>query len=47
MARLVEGRRRDEWHDKKSAGGRFLRKESAFRQWARADGSTPFAPACR
>jgi putative glutathione S-transferase len=42
---LVEGRWQDEWYDTKSTGGRFVRKESAFRDWVRADGSTAFAPA--
>jgi putative glutathione S-transferase len=41
---LVEGRWQDEWYDTKSTGGRFVRKESAFRDWVRADGSTAFAP---
>jgi len=45
MGRLVDGVWRDEWYDTKSTGGRFVRKESAFRDQVRADGSTPFAPA--
>ena len=44
MGRLVGGEWRDEWYDTKSSGGRFVRKESAFRDWVRADGSTRFAP---
>ena len=44
MGRLVDGVWRDEWYDTKSTGGRFVRKESAFRDWIRADGSTRFAP---
>jgi putative glutathione S-transferase len=44
MGRLIEGRWSDEWYDTKSTGGRFERKESAFRDAVRADGSTPFAP---
>ncbi len=44
MGRLVDGEWRDEWYDTKSSGGRFVRKDSAFREWVRADGSTPFAP---
>lgn len=28
-----------------SRGGEFVRKPSAFREWVRADGSTPFVPA--
>ena len=45
MGRLVDGVWSDEWYDTKSSGGRFVRKESAFRDWVRADGSTRFAPA--
>jgi len=44
MGRLIEGRWSDEWYDTKSSGGRFVRQDSAFREWVRADGSTPFAP---
>ena len=44
MGRLVEGRWSDEWYDTKSSGGRFVRKQSSFRSWVRADGSTEFAP---
>jgi putative glutathione S-transferase len=41
---LVEGRWQDDWYDTESTGGRFVRQQSAFRDWVRADGSTPFAP---
>jgi len=44
MGLLVEGRWQDEWYDTKSSGGRFVRKESSFRDQVRADGSTRFAP---
>ena len=44
MGLLVEGAWTDRWYDTESSGGRFVRKESAFRSWIRADGSTPFAP---
>ncbi len=44
MGRLVDGVWSDEWYDTKSTGGRFVRKESAFRDPVRADGSTRFAP---
>lgn len=44
MGRLIEGRWSDEWYDTKATGGRFVRKESAFRDHVRADGSTGFAP---
>ncbi len=45
MGRLIEGRWSDEWYDTKSTGGRFVRQDSSFRSWIRADGSTDFAPA--
>jgi putative glutathione S-transferase len=44
MGRLIDGVWSDEWYDTKSSGGRFVRKDSAFRDWVRADGSTRFAP---
>jgi len=44
MGLLVDGVWQDEWYDTKSTGGRFVRKDSSFRSWIRADGSTPFAP---
>jgi len=44
MGLLIEGEWRDQWYDTKSSGGRFVRKESSFRDWVRADGSTRFAP---
>jgi putative glutathione S-transferase len=44
MGRLIDGQWRDEWYDTESTGGRFVRKESAFREWVRADGTTRFAP---
>jgi len=44
MGLLIEGRWSDDGYDTKSTGGRFERKESSFRQWVRADGSTEFAP---
>lgn len=39
MGLLVEGKWVDKWYDTKSTGGRFVRKESAFRNWVTADGS--------
>ena len=44
MGMLVEGKWIDKWYDTKSTGGRFKRKESTFRNWIRADGSTDFEP---
>jgi len=44
MGRLVDGIWRDEWYDTASTGGRFQREDAGFRDWVRADGSTPFAP---
>ena len=44
MGMLVEGKWTDKWYDTKSTGGRFKRKESSFRNWIRADGSTDFEP---
>ena len=33
MGQLIDGVWSDEWYDTKSSGGRFVRKESAFRDW--------------
>ncbi|MFT5359008.1 MAG: putative glutathione S-transferase [Polyangiales bacterium] len=44
MGKLIDGVWSDEWYDTKSSGGRYQRKDSAFRDWVRADGSTAFAP---
>ena len=38
MGLLVEGRWRDQWYDTAKSGGRFERKESAFRQLGHAGG---------
>jgi putative glutathione S-transferase len=43
MGLLVDGQWQDAWYDTKQSGGRFVRKDSAFRSWVRADGSTDFA----
>lgn len=45
MGLLIDGEWHDDWYDTKSTGGRFVRKDSAFRDWVRADGSSPHAPA--
>ena len=42
MGLLVEGKWQDKWYDTKSTGGRFVRKESQFRDWVTADGSSGF-----
>ncbi len=39
MGLLVEGRWRDQCYDTKSTGGRFVRKESQFRNWITPDGA--------
>ena len=44
MGKLVEGIWKDVWYDTKAHGGRFVRADSAFRDWIRADGSTRYAP---
>lgn len=39
MGLLVDGVWHDEWYDTKSTGGRFVRKDSQFRNWVTTDGS--------
>ncbi len=39
MGLLIDGKWEDQWYDTKSSGGRFVRKDSAFRNWITADGS--------
>jgi len=39
MGLLVDGVWRNEWYDTTSTGGRFIRKDSAFRNWVTPDGS--------
>lgn len=39
MGLLVEGVWRDQWYDTAASGGRFVRKESAFRNWVTPDGA--------
>jgi putative glutathione S-transferase len=38
MGMLVDGKWQDVWYDTSSTGGRFLRKDSQFRNWVTADG---------
>ena len=42
MGLLIDGVWHDRWYDTKSTGGRFVRKESQFRNWLSADGSSGF-----
>ncbi|MGH7966073.1 MAG: glutathione S-transferase family protein [Candidatus Binatia bacterium] len=42
MGQIIAGKWRDEEHDTKAADGRFVRKESAFRNRVTADGSSGF-----
>jgi len=44
MGLLVDGKWVDQWYDTRSSGGRFVRQDSAFRSWVRADGSTHHRP---
>ena len=39
MGLLIDGTWHDQWYDTESSGGRFVRKESQFRNWVTADGS--------
>ncbi|MDU0340695.1 glutathione S-transferase family protein [Bosea rubneri] len=39
MGLLIDGRWHDRWYETKESGGRFIRQESAFRNWVTADGS--------
>jgi putative glutathione S-transferase len=39
MGLLIDGVWHDQWYDTKSTGGRFVRKDSAFRNWITPDGS--------
>jgi len=44
MGLLIDGVWHDKWYDTKSSNGKFERQESSFRNWVKADGSTPFTP---
>lgn len=39
MGKLVDGQWVDQWYDTKSTGGKFVRKDSQFRNWVTADGA--------
>ncbi len=45
MGMLVNGEWKDVWYDTESTGGRFVRRESIFRDWVTADGSSGFPAA--
>jgi len=44
VGKLIEGVWSDEWYDTSKTSGRFVRKDSQFRGWVSADGTTRFAP---
>ena len=39
MGLLIDGKWHDEWYDTKSNGGKFIRKDSQYRNWITRDGS--------
>lgn len=39
MGLLVDGRWQDQWYDTAKSGGRFVRQDSAFRNWVTPDGA--------
>ncbi|MEM1378532.1 MAG: glutathione S-transferase family protein, partial [Pseudomonadota bacterium] len=39
MGLLVDGKWQDKWYDTKSTGGKFVRKDAAFRNWITHDGA--------
>lgn len=39
MGLLVDGRWHDQWYDTAKSGGRFVRQDSAFRNWVTPDGA--------
>ena len=39
MGLLLEGKWQDQWYDTSATGGRFVRRESQFRNWITPDGS--------
>ncbi|MEW5895073.1 MAG: glutathione S-transferase family protein [Candidatus Omnitrophota bacterium] len=44
MGLIIGGKWVDKWYDTSSSDGKFIREESGFRDWVKADGSTPFTP---
>lgn len=45
MGLLVDGEWQDKWYDTDKTGGRFVRGESAFRDWITTDGSSAYPAA--
>jgi putative glutathione S-transferase len=43
MGLLIDGEWHDQWYDTMATGGRFVRKDSAFRNWVTPDGDDGFA----
>jgi len=43
MGKLIDGVWQDVWYDTKKTEGRFVRRDSQFRNWVTADGSSGFA----
>ena len=39
MGVLIDGVWRDQWYDTRNTGGRFVRKNAAFRNWVTPDGA--------
>jgi glutathionyl-hydroquinone reductase len=39
MGLLINGQWHDQWYDTSSSQGRFLRKDSAYRNWVTVDGA--------
>ena len=39
MGLLIDGEWHDKWYDTDKTGGRFVRQDSAFRNWVTRDGS--------
>ena len=45
MGMLIDGVWHDRWYDTAKSGGRFVRQDSAFRNWVTADGASGFPAA--
>ena len=39
MGLLIDGRWHDQWYDTSASGGRFVRRDSVFRNWVTTDGT--------